>query len=207
MIIEQKFTVQAPIQELWDFLIDIERMSSCVPGAENVRQVGDNQFEGTLKVKVGPIQPSFVGTAHLLETEAPHRLVAKGEAKDQRSSSMASATFTANLRAIDATTTEVTSEVDVNIRGALGRFGQGVMREVSKRLTAEFAKCVEARLSEPAEARASLATSATRTTPVPASAPPLDIGAAVLPDYFPWLIVAGLVGFIVGMFVGLGSRR
>ena len=207
MIIEQKFTVQAPIQELWDFLIDIERMSMCVPGAEDVRQIGDNQFEGTLKVKVGPIQPSFAGTAQLLETEAPHRLVAKGEAKDQRSSSMVSATFTANLQAIDAQTTEVAYQVDVNIRGTLGRFGQGVMREVSKRLTAEFAKCVEARLGDPATGREVGGAGSVRTVSAPVSAPPLDVGAAVLPEYFPWLLVAGLVGFIVGMFVGLGLRR
>ena len=211
MIIEQKFTVQAPIQRLWDFLIDIEQMSSCVPGAENVKQIGDNQFEGMLKVKVGPIQPSFAGTAQFLETDAPHRLVAKGEANDQRSNSMASATFTADLRAVSDTSTEVAYQVEVNIRGTLGRFGQGVMREVSKRLTDEFAKCVETRLavSGPVKETAGppVITAAKPELPASPSLPPLDVGAAILPDYFPWLLVAGLAGFILGLLYGLGARR
>ena len=208
MIIEQKFTVQAPLQRLWDFLIDVERMSACVPGAENVKAVGENEFEGTLKVKVGPIQTRFAGSAKIIETEAPYRLVAKAEASDQRSSSMASVTFTSNLKAIDANATEVVYQVDANIRGTMGRFGQGVIREISKRLAAEFAACVEARLAEatPVKAAASRTISAP-SAPMPASLPPLDVGAAVLPDYFPWLLVAGLTGFIVGLLYGLGLRR
>ena len=209
MNIEQKFTVQVPIRTLWDFLIDIEQMSACVPGAENVKATGEETFEGVLKIKVGPIQASFAGTAQLLETDAPRRLVAKGQASDQRSSSMASATFTATLNALDEATTEVIYQVEVNIRGALGRFGQGVIREVAKRLTAEFARCIEARLAAPVQQGEKNVVSSwsAASSPAPVSSPPLDVGVAVLPEYFPWLLVSGLVGFIIGLLYGLGVRR
>jgi len=87
----------------------------------------------------------------LLEVEPPRRLVAKAEGKDARSASLVSAMFTASLNSLDTDQTEVVYQIDVTVRGALGRFGQGVMREIAKRMTTEFAHCVEAQLLVPAE--------------------------------------------------------
>jgi len=205
MMIEQTFTVQAPIQNLWDFLIDIERMSLCVPGAENVKALDETHYEGILKVKIGPIVASFQGQAELVQVEAPKRLVAKGSAKDERSNSLASATFSADLRPLAEDQTEIAYQVDVAIRGTLGNFGQGVMREVAKRMTAEFARCVETRLtSQPEPAIETVAEPAPASSPAPL--PPLDVISALKLDFLPWLLVAGLIGFILGYIVG-ESRR
>lgn len=205
MIIEQTFTIQAPLQDLWDFLIDIERMSLCVPGAENVKALDETHYEGTLKVKIGPIVASFQGQAELLEVEAPKRLVAKGGGKDERSGSLASATFTANLRPLAEDQTEIAYQVEVAMRGTFGRFGQGVMSEIAKRMTAEFAQCVETRLTRQPEPAAEMAAGPVRT-PSPAPLPPLDVASALKLDFLPWLLVAGLLGFILGYLAG-ESRR
>ncbi len=207
MIIEQTFTVQAPIQSLWDFLIEIERMSLCIPGAENVEALDETHYEGTLKVKIGPIVASFRGKAELLEVEAPNRLVAKGGAKDERSNSLASATFTANLRSLAEYQTEIAYQVDVAIRGTLGKFGQGVMAEVAKRMTAEFAHCVETRLTSKPEQPAAELEAEGVPLDTPSPTPPLDLASAIKIDYLPWLLVAGLIGFVVGYVVGSGSKR
>ena len=205
MIIEQTFTVQAPIQNLWDFLIDIERMSQCVPGAQNVKALDDSHYEGTLKVKIGPIVASFRGQAELLEVEAPQRLVARGGAKDERSDSLASATFTVNLRSLAQDQTEIAYQLDVAMRGTFGRFGQGVMSEAAKRMTTEFAQCVESRLTrQPKPAVEAVAQPVPVTSPTPL--PPLDVASALNLDFLPWLLVAGLLGFILGYIVG-ESRR
>ncbi len=150
MLIEQTFVIQTPIQRLWDFLFDIERMSVCMPGVEKVEAVDAETYQGTLKVKVGPIAASFSGKVKLLEVEPPYRLVAKAEGTDARSASLVSATFTSTLTPLTEDQTQVAYQIDVGVRGALGRFGQGVMREVAKRLTAEFARCVESQLRQPA---------------------------------------------------------
>jgi len=205
MIIEQTFTIQAPLQNLWDFLIDIERMSLCVPGAENVKALDETHYEGTLKVKIGPIVASFQGQAELLEVEAPNRLVAKGGGKDERSGSLASATFTANLRPLAEDQTEIAYQVEVAMRGTFGRFGQGVMSEVAKRMTAEFAQCVETRLTRQPEPAVELAAGPARSTS-PAPLPPLDVASALKLDFLPWLLVVGLLGFILGYLAG-ESRR
>ena len=216
MIIEQTFIVQAPIQALWAYLLDIERMSLCLPGAEGVRALAEDQYEGTLKVKVGPIVANFQGKAQLVEVDAPTRLVARGEAQDARSASLASATFTATLRSLGENQTEVAYQVDLAIRGTLGKFGQGVMREVAKRMTLEFAQCVEARLTgqpEPGAIAAAGRVPATAPAGEPAPAatlsplPPVDVTSVLQLDFLPWLLVAGLAGFIIGYMVGSRPGR
>lgn len=204
MLIQQTLTIQAPRQKLWNFLIDIERMSLCVPGATNVKALDKTHYEGTLTVRIGPIEASFQGQAELLQVEAPKLLVAKGSARDDRSNSLASATFTANLRALAEDQTEIDYQLDLAVRGTLGKFGQGVMGEVAKRMTAEFAQCVEARLTAQAEPAAELVIA--RVTPAwLAPAPPLNLISAIKIDSLPWLLVAGLLGFIIGYIAG--SKR
>jgi carbon monoxide dehydrogenase subunit G len=153
MLIEQTFVINAPAQQVWDFLFDIPRMSACMPGVEQVEAVDDKTYQGTLKVKVGPIAAQFGGKVTLLEVEAPRRLLAKAEGTDARTASLVSATFGSTLKPISEDKTEVAYEVDVAVRGLLGRYGQGVMREVAKNMTAKFAHCVEEALKEPANVR------------------------------------------------------
>jgi carbon monoxide dehydrogenase subunit G len=148
MLIEQTFVLHAPAQEVWDFLFDIPRMSACMPGVEKVEAVADNAYQGTLKVKVGPIAAQFGGKVTLLEVDAPNRLVAKAEGTDARTASLVSATFGSTLKPLSADETEVAYQIDVAVRGLLGRYGQGVMREVAKNMTAKFAGCVEAALKD-----------------------------------------------------------
>ncbi|MCZ7567330.1 MAG: SRPBCC family protein [Ardenticatenaceae bacterium] len=149
MRIEHTFTIQAPIQTLWEFLFDVEQVGGCMPGVESIEALDAEMYEGTLKVKVGPIAASFQGKVRLLEVDPPHRLVAKAEGKDGRTASLVSGTFTAVLRPLAKDQTEVGYQIDAGVRGRLGQLGQGVMLEVARRLTTDFARCVEARLQGP----------------------------------------------------------
>ena len=143
MVIEQTFTVQVPLRQVWDLLFDIPRVSACMPGIEQVKQVDAENYTGVFKVKVGPIGASFAGKVKLLEVEAPHRLVARAEGSDARTASLATGTFTSGLKALSPDRTEIYYQIDFGIRGALGRFGQGVMQEIAKRMAAQFASCLE----------------------------------------------------------------
>lgn len=150
MIIEDKFAISNPIGEVWDFFLDIPGVSTCVPGVEKVEQVDDETFAGTLAVKVGPIAANFDGRVVIADMEPPRRLVARAEGKDKRTASMVSAAFTATLNETAPDETEVSYQIDVTIRGRLGQFGQGVIRETARQMTQAFATCVQARLAEKA---------------------------------------------------------
>ena len=150
MVIEETFTINAPIQQVWEFFLDSERVSACMPGVENVRQTGPTTYEGSLRVKVGPIGAAFSGTAEVLEQIPPTFLRARGQARDRSTASLVQGEFVSTLTALGAQRTEVAYRMDLTIRGRLGQFGQAVIHDTARRLAAIFVEQVRAQLEVPA---------------------------------------------------------
>lgn len=169
MIIEETFTINAPIQKVWDFFLDIEQMSRCMPGAE-VRQTDPTTYEGELKAKVGPIGATFNGTVTLTSQTPPTALTAKVQAKDKMTASMVQGEFTSNLKRLGPLETEVSYKIDVTIRGKIGQFGQTVIQDTTKRLSAEFLTCLKAQIETPEGQPAPAPLSTGQATGVAASA-------------------------------------
>lgn len=149
MQLKDSFTVQASIENVWKFLIDLEQVGQCMPGVESLEAVDDTTFTGKLKVKVGPISAAFSGTAKLIELDEPHRLVADISGDDKASASAVKAAFSATLEEIEDGV-RVNYDVDVTIRGRLGQFGLTVIRGTAKKMTAKFVECLQEKLSEEA---------------------------------------------------------
>lgn len=152
MIIADKFRIEQPRAEVWDFFLDIPRVSQCVPGATGVREVSTDRYSGSLRVRVGPIAANFEGEVTVEETEPPRRLLASVDGKDRRTSSFIKGTFSATLDAVTPDTTEVSYEVDVAIRGRLGQFGSTVMQATAKEMTLAFVDCTRQELEAPSQA-------------------------------------------------------
>lgn len=152
MIIQDKFEIPSSVEEVWDFFLDIPKVSTCIPGVEKVEQVDDHTFIGSLSVRVGPIAAKFDGKATITELEPPYRLVARAEGTDKRTSSTVSAIFTADLSPTASQGTEVNYHIDVTIRGRLGSFGQGVIQQTAKQIAQSFAACVQEQLMAEASA-------------------------------------------------------
>ncbi|MFQ5857182.1 MAG: CoxG family protein [Anaerolineae bacterium] len=150
MIIEDRFVIPVPIQQVWDFFLDIPGVSKCIPGVEKVEQADGQTFTGSLGVRVGPIAANFEGKVVLAELEPLHRLVVRAEGKDRSTASMVSGTMTATLSETAPGQTEVAYQIDVAIRGRLGQFGQAVIVETAKQISRAFAACVQAQLADQA---------------------------------------------------------
>jgi carbon monoxide dehydrogenase subunit G len=185
MRLEQSFTVAAPIGDVWEALIDVQRVAPCLPGAEITEAGEDGTYHGTFTVKVGPTTAAYNGTLRLEELdEASRTAVMAARGTDRRGQGGATATIRSTLReAGDATTVDVVT--DFTITGRLARFGRGGMIEdVSRRLLRDFAACLQesigARGERPpapeATANASLA-GATPASPPSAAQPakPLNV--------------------------------
>ncbi len=148
MIIEETFTIDAPVQQVWNFFLNIEAVSKCVPGAE-VKQLDTDNYEGTLTVKVGPIGASFSGSVTLTTQTPPTLLEATLKAKDKMTASMVQGKFTSVLTAVSPNQTSVHYAIDVAIRGKLGQFGQTVIQDTAKRLSADFLACIKSQIEMP----------------------------------------------------------
>jgi len=145
--IKDAFTIEAPVETVWAFLQDIPRVSTCVPGVQEVEEIEPDVYRGLLKVKVGPLSAAFSGRVTIIERVAPERMVAQIEGEDKSSASFVKATFASRLKPV-ATGTEIEYEMDVALRGRLAQFGFTVVRATAKKMTAEFARRLQEALSE-----------------------------------------------------------
>jgi carbon monoxide dehydrogenase subunit G len=142
MQLEHEFVVPVPVSEAWDVLLDVERIAPCMPGATVESFDGEN-VQGRVKVKVGPIQVTYAGSARFVEKdEAARRLTIDAKGKEARGSGTASATIRAQLLDDGGASTKVTVTTELAITGKPAQFGRGVMVEVGNKLLGRFADCL-----------------------------------------------------------------
>ncbi len=148
MRIENDMHVAASIDEAWALLTNIPAIAPCLPGAELTGQDGDT-YEGTMKVKVGPVTAEYSGTATILEMDEANRTVKlTASGRDKRGAGNASADIEATMVEADGGTT-VSIGTDLKVSGKVAQFGRGVMADVSKKLLGQFAECIEGKLESP----------------------------------------------------------
>ena len=182
MKLEQSFTVNAPVEQVWAALVDVERVAPCLPGAEITGQSPDGGYEGTFTVKLGPATAAYRGSLKMESLdEAARTATMSAKGTDKRGQGGATASIVSTMREEgDATHVEVVT--DFTITGRLARFGRGGMIEdISKRLMRDFAQCLESTLgtepaaavaaaSEPEQGEAAVASAAGAAAEPPAAA-------------------------------------
>jgi carbon monoxide dehydrogenase subunit G len=167
MQIESEFTVDAPIDEVWAFLLDVPKIAPCAPGAELTEVVDDHTWKGKLNVKLGPISMSFAGTVVLQERDdAAHRGVLKAEGREQRGKGAATALVTTTLSEGAPGSTKVAILTDLTISGAAAQYGRGMIADISQRMAKDFARCLQESI-EADRASATPAPSTTEAMPAP----------------------------------------
>jgi uncharacterized protein len=219
MRFENHFDVDAPLDEVWDALLDVERVAPTVPGAQVLEQTGDDAYKVAIKVKVGPMSMTYRGEVEIVERdEAAHRAVMRARAKESRGQGTANADVTMVLSGEDGHTA-ATVTADVELSGKVATMGQGVLQDVSGRLVGTFAENLAAMLERrEAEAPAEAEAAAGEAGPAraqepereagPAPAEALDLGSlggAMVADRLRdpralagLLVLAALLGYLLG---------
>jgi carbon monoxide dehydrogenase subunit G len=169
MDLTHRFTVPTSVDETWARFQDIASVAECFPGAQVTSVEGDS-FEGTCKVKLGPIALTYAGSGTFVEKdEAAHRFVVEAKGRDKRGNGTAGATVTLGM-APGSSGTDVEVNTDLSITGKPAQFGRGVMQDVSDKLLAQFVSCLEQRLGESADTGATTepdVPTETKTEPAP----------------------------------------
>jgi carbon monoxide dehydrogenase subunit G len=148
MLIEGKFTMKAPIQEVWDFLLQPGTIVSCIPGAEKMVAIDDKTWEGIIKDKVGIISVKLNFTQTFADVEPPRHLKAVG-----RGSALGGlGTFTqesiVDLTEVGKDEVEVSYKSTVSLVGRLATFGERIMRAKVDSTSAEFTNNLQKKLAE-----------------------------------------------------------
>jgi uncharacterized protein len=188
VLIREAFTVPRSIDDVWAFLLDVERVAPCLPGAELTETVDDTHWKGLVQVKFGPMGLTFRGSVAVAERDdLAHRvrLIAKG--MEQRGKGAANATVTGSLEPADGGT-RVSMDADITLSGAAAQLSRGLLPEVSKQLTVTFAECLRRNLAD---------------APTRAAATPRPVGGIRLALASAW---AACTRWLRGVFGGRADR-
>jgi carbon monoxide dehydrogenase subunit G len=181
MDLTHSFTVPLTVDETWEHFNDIASVAQCFPGA-SVTSVEGDTFQGSCKVKLGPIALVYNGSGTFVEKdEEAHRLVIDAKGKDKRGNGTAGAHVTLSMNeGGEGTAIEVVT--DLAITGKPAQFGRGVMQDVSDKLLGQFVSCLEQRFVEqPEEAPAEAAAGAGEAAAAPAAAAATPDSSAASP--------------------------
>ena len=177
MDLTHEFTVAAGVEDTWAAISDIASVAGCFPGAVVTGVEGDS-FEGSVKVKLGPIALVYNGAGQFVsKDEATRTMRIEAKGKDKRGNGTAGANVDLTMTESDGSTT-VLIVTDLAITGKPAQFGRGVIQDVSDKLLGQFVDCLQQRMTAPDAEEASPEKPA--DTPA-AAAPAAEVGGPV-PD-------------------------
>lgn len=147
MQIQESFEVAAPLDAVWRFFEQVDRVGRCVPGVKSVEVVSPERYKVVASQKVGFVSATFELTTELAGKQA-------GRFMEFTSVGKSVAGAVGNLRSRDrvefATTatggTRVTLTSEVAVGGMLGALGHKAIASKSKEMTEKFAAALRAEL-------------------------------------------------------------
>ncbi len=143
--IESSFSVRAQPDRVYEFLLDVNRVVGCVPGAQLAEVVDPDTFRGMVRIKVGPVTVSYQGTARITARDPGARSATlEAEGRETTGSGSARATTTMSV-AGDGTVAFLT---DFTVVGRVAQFGRGIMEDVARHLVTQMGACIQAKLEE-----------------------------------------------------------
>jgi len=146
MEIKEKFTVMAPIREVWSFIHDPEQIGKCIPGCEKVEKIDNRTYESLIKAGVGPIKVHFKLTSILTQIDEPRHIKMETKGADLGFAGSVSQSTEVSLREVSENETEISYSSNITVVGRIALFGERVMRAKVKELGEQFVKNIKERI-------------------------------------------------------------
>ena len=165
--INKTFQVERPINEVWNFLSDPNKIVTCVPGAKLTEAIDEKNYKGTVTMKIGPVVTSFNGEIELTSIdESAHTIEINGKGVDTKGKGSANMVLTGNLVDNGDQTTEVTNNMEISITGKLAQFGSRMIADVSDQVFKQFLSNFRNQLQAAADNPANAATPVEEAEPL-----------------------------------------
>ena len=160
MLIENEFDVAAKPAQVYELMLDPERVATCLPGAEVTGKNDDGSYSAQATVKLGPVKMTYKGTVAVIESD-PEARTASMLAKGSETRGQGTAQATLNMAVTDYEGgSHVTVSADMLITGRVAQMGRGVMQDVARRMIGQMAENMEALLTGGEQPKAGDAVSA-----------------------------------------------
>jgi aerobic carbon-monoxide dehydrogenase small subunit len=145
--IQQNFSIDHPIDQVWQFFCNTAAVASCLPGASVNGDAASHSVNGTMRLKVGPIKADFHGIARIDRDPSTYSGVIEGSGHDHRSSSATRGVIRYKLVPQGSGATKIEIEVGYRLTGPLAQFSRSdLVNEIASRITSTFVRNLAARL-------------------------------------------------------------
>ena len=165
MDIEGKYTFQAPIEQVWNALLDPEVLAKSLPGVENMRVVGPDTYEATMHVGVAAVKGTYSGKVAIMDKQAPSQYHLQAEGSGTRGFVKADGTI--DLAQQNGNTI-ASYKGSAQLGGAIAGVGMRVLPGVAKMMINQFFGAIADELRTHQELAAQ---PAAQPTPQPAAQP------------------------------------
>jgi carbon monoxide dehydrogenase subunit G len=158
-------TLQAPVERVYEALVDPAVLVRTIPGCRQLEQVADDTYRATVLAGVGSIKGTFAGEVRLSDREAPRSFTL--HASGAGGPGTVSAVARVSLADADGGGTLLRYDADATVGGVIGGVGQRMLTGVARRTADEFFAAVDRALAgEPvAVAASALAPSVSERAP------------------------------------------
>jgi carbon monoxide dehydrogenase subunit G len=155
-------TINAPIDAVWAFITDPNKVADCAPGFKSMEILGPDHFKPTLAVGVGAVKATFTLDVHLVDVSAPSHAAMTG--RGQAAGSAVEMRASMDLTAASASSTTMVWTADVNVSGTIASVGARLLEGTAHKLTARFFDCLRQKLEAPSSVTASGGLPSSETT-------------------------------------------
>jgi carbon monoxide dehydrogenase subunit G len=148
VIIENEFDVAATPAEVYELMLDPERVGTCITGAQVTGRRDDGSYDAKVTVKLGPVKMAYRGTIAIVESDPGARtatMLAKGA--EERGQGTAQATLNMSVAEREGGGSHVNVSADMLVTGRVAQMGRGVMQDVARRMIGQMAQNMEALLT------------------------------------------------------------
>jgi carbon monoxide dehydrogenase subunit G len=146
MLVKETFCVKAPIQRVWQFLLDPLKIGSCIPGCEKIEISEENANASTITIKLPVISITVKSKTTISEITPPHHLKSVTEGQYDIGSGTFRQESVFDLKEISNNEVQVSYSVGTKLSGGLAGFGERIASSMAKGLAEQFVKNIQERV-------------------------------------------------------------
>ena len=209
MKIQGNHHFDAPRDEVWKALLDPDVLAATVPGSQGLEQIGDNEYEGELKIKIGPVQGRFQGKVSLLDLDPPNGYQIKIEGRGPAGFMNGTGSLALSE---DGGGTLMDYDVDAQVGGRIAGVGQRLLDSSAKVITRQALEALEKQIvarvppaadgaGDPAQGEAAPPAPAAPSQTEFAAGVAKGLAAELIPKPYRRLITMAAIGSVAAVLV------
>ena len=145
MRVSGEYSLRAEPEQVWQLLLDPDALASCIPGGQELRLIGPDEYEASVKIGVPAVRGDYKGKVRIRDKNPPKsfRLEVEGRGR------LGTINATGLLELAGAAeSTVVTYSGEYQVAGLIAAVGQRLFEPVAQMLTTQFFGCLESKLAE-----------------------------------------------------------